>query len=655
MDVELFPFAAVARGARVVLYGFGNVGQQYFAQLEKTGYATVVAVADRRAEALAAMPFARRRGLAIVTMEGLCALPQASYDCVVLAISNRDVAVRVADALVRGGVARERIVYALAPSFLGNEELHACLGLVPPEASLFETPDAWASFLNDMMTIVGRPWQHAGAITAMMDAAAREPERLLALWKAQLASALAPKARLLVLNMMYKRRCFDQDCLRLWMRTLAEMTWDDDTPYFCVICADIMGFHQPEILYPAYYEERRALLRRICTYYDLQLPEAPPRPAGKLRVVFTLHAFWEKSAICLIAKNYMQGFRNRGCEVKAVVLSTMDDLPLDHLFLHPFSMLGRAPEFMEKWTACMGGDIPAVRIDDLDIKTRLQHGIDEICAFSPDIIFDMADEFFPAAAVLQPQYPILYAAARGLGTSAIFDGYLARDAEAVAEKGIVPRPKIRQAMIYNYFSERSHVTYHRAQFGLQKDNFVMITLGTRLYRELRTDFLDMMCALLDEEPRAKWLIVQGYGTLEIDHPAFRHLQETGKIILRGYEDHLESLFQLCDVLVEMDRQGGASAIRRAMMAGLPVAMTDFPSDNLPVMQGHVVHGGYRELKAYLLRLLDDPAFCASEGAAMHELMQDASPQADADKVLAICEDMVEERKKHHGVCRAEQG
>ena len=47
MYYHLFPFERVPRGARLVLYGAGEVGQWYLAQLRQTGYAQVIALSDQ--------------------------------------------------------------------------------------------------------------------------------------------------------------------------------------------------------------------------------------------------------------------------------------------------------------------------------------------------------------------------------------------------------------------------------------------------------------------------------------------------------------------------------------------------------------------------------------------------------------------------------
>ena len=99
---HLFPFASVPPRCRVVLYGAGEVGQWYLSQLRQTGYAEVVAVADRSWNQYAGLD------VPVVPLERLREL---AYDCVVVSIEKRQVAQAVARELHEAfGVAEQKIV-----------------------------------------------------------------------------------------------------------------------------------------------------------------------------------------------------------------------------------------------------------------------------------------------------------------------------------------------------------------------------------------------------------------------------------------------------------------------------------------------------------------------------------------------------------------
>lgn len=114
---HLFPFASVPPGSRLVLYGAGEVGQWYLSQLKETGYAEVVAIADRDWE--------RYQDFDVPLIEPK-ALADAACDYIVVSVEKRSTAEAIAKSLAHEfGVPAKKIV-------LGCESL--C------EAPLFKKP-----------------------------------------------------------------------------------------------------------------------------------------------------------------------------------------------------------------------------------------------------------------------------------------------------------------------------------------------------------------------------------------------------------------------------------------------------------------------------------------------------------------------------------
>jgi predicted dehydrogenase len=110
----LFPFSKVAKGASIVLYGAGDVGQTFHRQVEKTGYCRIVAWADRR--------FAGMRGLP-PPLTDPAAIAGLVYDQAVIAVSDPEICGEIAVALAAAGVPEEKIVRA-ADCLLGFTLCH---------------------------------------------------------------------------------------------------------------------------------------------------------------------------------------------------------------------------------------------------------------------------------------------------------------------------------------------------------------------------------------------------------------------------------------------------------------------------------------------------------------------------------------------------
>lgn len=98
----LFPFECVPRNSNVIIYGAGDVGREYFVQLELSGYGKVVAMLDQNWDKYA------KTVVPVYPPERICEL---SYDYVVIAIKS-DVYLRdILDKMLKLRVEKERIIF----------------------------------------------------------------------------------------------------------------------------------------------------------------------------------------------------------------------------------------------------------------------------------------------------------------------------------------------------------------------------------------------------------------------------------------------------------------------------------------------------------------------------------------------------------------
>lgn len=644
MYVELFPFGTVKPNSRIVIYGFGNVGRQYWLQVRRTGYADVVAIVDKNKSKYCLIE------PNLLDIDEFYALSSTAYDTVVIAISNQIIAHQIGREFQAHGIPSDKIIYTFNPSALLDGDLEEKLGMRPPTESIIDNPDKWVAFLNLIFFLKDKQWQYYDLIiSAVRDLKIRNKE-LLELFKRKMNTKLSDKARLLLLRLMYEQECFDSECMKIWMHSLMDMEWDDDTPYFCVLNSDLpMLFYHPEFLYKEFFQERRQLFRKINRYYELTLPPVTEEKEKNNKVIFVFYYFDPDNAAYQITFQYIKEFFERGYEVKVLVLGAWDITEKRNLFMMP-DMVASIDNFEEQWGRLNKDNIVVLTqyVNENTIGKRLQDAIDIICDYNPACIIDCTDECFPQAELLIKRFPIVYMPYRGHGTGAFFDYYITGDCEKALKCGTVSSTQLAKCVLGNMPTVKDSVKYSREDLGLGENDFIMITVGYRLQQEMKASFLEAICNFLIDEKKAKWILVEGDVPVSFTLDKFNKLVDEGKIIHRGKEEYLESLYIICDVFVNPNRQGGASAIRRAMVAGLPIAMTDYPSDNLVRMRGHVVHGGYDELIRYIRRLSCDANFCDSEGRAMQDLMVDYSAKKDADQVIAVCEKAVQRRKQNDG-------
>lgn len=100
----IFPFKDIYKGASIVLYGAGYVGQMFHHQILLSGYCTIAAWVDKAYQ---------REELSQMGVVGMEALYTKVYDYVVLAVQNTDMAAEITEQLAAYGVCRDKIIFCI--------------------------------------------------------------------------------------------------------------------------------------------------------------------------------------------------------------------------------------------------------------------------------------------------------------------------------------------------------------------------------------------------------------------------------------------------------------------------------------------------------------------------------------------------------------
>lgn len=633
MDVELFPFEQVPQRSKIVLYGFGTVGRNYYMQLRRTQYCDIVAVVDKDAKNYGKII------VPVITPSKFYAFPCNIYDYVVIAISNAEIIESIINDFLFHGIPENKIISDTVSRAIWDGDWRTLAAQGIQGVDLQESPKGIIRYLNSLAILGRQEWKEYYVLSDAIKLQIKEKETLLVSFKKNVVPYLPPKTRLLFLRLLYDQRCFDADCMKNFMNTLQEMPWDDDTAYFCILNSDLpMAFHCAESLYDEFYQDRKELMQRLVTHYRLQLPEKQTAREGK-RATFVCYAFEFANVVYTLVRQYIDGFLAQGYTIQLVILGAFGEPDYNNVAFPPLWTTHKPEEFewrIREWFP-VGVDI--VYIEEQDIGKRMQMAVDAICEYNPVFIVDMSDECFPEGWLLIKRFPIIEFPLRGFVTSAAFDAYISSNpGEALRRKTIAPE-KLVHLVLGNIPQKKNQPVYTRRQWGFDDNDFLMITVGSRLQWEADSEFIAHVCQMMKRECRMKWVLVEVGSQVDSDFPLFQRYLQEGRIIHWGFEYHLDSFYKIMDVFLNPNREGGGVSIRQAMVAGLPVAMTDFPSGNLSRMRGHVVHGGYAKLTEYVLRLCREPAFCRSEGEAMRSLMEELTPQSDAEKLLAICEEV----------------
>lgn len=99
--VHLFPFEKIPKGSRIVIYGYGDVGRQFSAQMNVSGFCKVVGIVDKNAKLL------QRRGYDIQSIEKIADM---DYEYIIIANASKTIQKEIKNGLESMGVPNDRII-----------------------------------------------------------------------------------------------------------------------------------------------------------------------------------------------------------------------------------------------------------------------------------------------------------------------------------------------------------------------------------------------------------------------------------------------------------------------------------------------------------------------------------------------------------------
>jgi FkbM family methyltransferase len=100
MSYHLFPFDKVSKNSRIVLYGAGNVGKQFYEQITETNFCEIVLWLDKNAD-----------GILVKLPETVAGLNTDDYDFAIIAIENEAIALEIKTLLMSYGVPEHKMLH----------------------------------------------------------------------------------------------------------------------------------------------------------------------------------------------------------------------------------------------------------------------------------------------------------------------------------------------------------------------------------------------------------------------------------------------------------------------------------------------------------------------------------------------------------------
>lgn len=98
-----FPFEAIKKDSKIVIYGGGVVGKTFLQEINTTGYCSVIAVCDRNPQntGITEVP--------VMTLEDFIKDNTDIYDSIVIAIEIESIAIEIFKKLLDSGIKKHKI------------------------------------------------------------------------------------------------------------------------------------------------------------------------------------------------------------------------------------------------------------------------------------------------------------------------------------------------------------------------------------------------------------------------------------------------------------------------------------------------------------------------------------------------------------------
>lgn len=617
------PFFRIRKGSRLALYGCGNNGIRCYKQLVKSGYCRLVALVDINYT---------DKVLESMKVQPVSVLETVEYDHIFITIMDDCVSEQVKNILINKGISEDKIVTMQDK-------------IAPLAIECLKDKEYMKEYFTDsfrkMFGFAKSAGEYYQELEVFLDTTTKDKNLVFDYLKTLLNMLKNDEKKFILLVLMYQYGYFDKQCMEMFNKCIYLSEWYDDTYYEFIIDTTMMIFEHPNYIYNDFFVDRRKLQEKICEYYNLYNIENNLKFEKRIAIVSSIYSPNNTNeAVSVLVRKYALEFKDLGYDVKIFVLRQNIACNLENVFLVRRILFGNAIRTIDELTETKSIEI--VEQLSANLTERIQNTIKSIINYSPTFILDMADERFPEAYALIRHFPIINLPIRENAYSSMADIYLFLDKNRVKKDNClyhaIPIDRVRESMISYLNLEGNSIPYKRECYGLQEEDFVMVTVGIRLHSEIDSEMIKNVCQLLLEKKNVKWILVG--DNIESENLLFKRFFTERRIINWGYEKHLESLYQMCDIYLNPNRSGGGVSIRRAMRLGLPVAMTDFPSDALSCMPAsYIVHGDYKELMKYIISLNENRDLYQKVSKETLKRIKLFTDKSDVEKILKVYKEM----------------
>lgn len=633
----LFPYAEIGHGSKVIIYGAGFAGIDYYEQLKASGYAEVVCIVDQdyqiwnQSESIE---------VPVVGMEDISEYA-AVCDYIVISIRKKEIAEKIKQELLELGIHEQTVL--IPPDMKMHDYLALRQKKCPEKIKIVD-------FLNEQKKehIIKTFFQHEKRDVECyfeylilqlkgLDRNSKEVQSYIAnIWQEK-----NPIFEILQIHILIYAGIINSELFRECIRAVSSLD-NLELRYIYLTDAAVYPLYFPRCVYSEFYLELRESYAEMMEEFHLKIPEK--RKVQKGRLVYLSFLMLRGDRNEDLIKGWTQMF-----EKEYEIYVFFDDISIQNHEETYFRSFCRCEEFggmvvlnRERHRQVFGDNTHLEYISGTDIRQRQQNLLNRIFEISPEIIVDVTDERMPLSYFLVKYFPVLYIPMRGFRSSKFFTK-IVEEGKRAALYADQKAPVIEEKQIIEYHMgvpiTVPQRAWNRTEFGWGEHDFVIVTVSARLNYEMTEEFMREVCSWMREEKDVKWLLV---GDKNVDYlKREEDLISNGKIYIAGYQTDLAGIYGCCDVYLNPLRTGGGVSQVIAVRNGVPViADGTICFDAIESLGWDNACWSLEEQMEKLKRMKRDETYRQSELQKMQQALLENDRIAESDLLLKECRQMI---------------
>ncbi len=623
-----FPFEKVKQGSSIIIYGFGDVGREYWRQSQKDDYCTCLGFADRNYE--------QYTQYAIPVINPLQITSNLNFDYIVIALKGENNAEDAKKILLNNRIPDEKIIYHL-------EKIPTCeTGMVQ---KILSNRGAVYQVLEDFEKNGCADREYFTPLIEELKETSEKECFVNIIYTLLSTEKLSKKEGIIFATIFREAEVLSTSYIKCLMQRMTDISEEERDAVFCFFHeVERWSVFYPTWVYDDYYTDRKKLMQQLCKSYNIQGKEKFALKRQNIKRVLIIAALYQnsdtKGAVSVVICQMANTLCDNGYEVGIVTSDTFNSWDVQYAITpvhYSKTMSFECDEINRRVTK---DKVDIFYRYETTVKERLVGCIKDVITFNPDVILDLGDTQLILAPILNEIFPVLFYPMRDRAKGTFFTKTIAGNKKRtmafnqrfnyLEENQIIEIPFA--GVKDEFFCKESVTQYVKSQFNINENAFVVVTVGARLKQEVTEELLDAMKGLLERHSKIIWMLVGNMP--DIDAKKYGYLLENNRIILRGYEPELGALYKISDVFLNPKREGGGLSAGIAMGNGIPVVtVKDLGSAAVLVTEQYAVDGGYPELMQYIEALYLDKELYKETSDAMRIKIREMCSTKSTQKII----------------------